>query len=189
METTESAVEMKSGEVPEPTGCRNCGKEPTEPGYKVALCQQCRNVLAQRPLPKTITGAGAVVGLALLIAFARFPEALSTGIAYERGHRAEARHDYQAAVTQYQRVTARFPNSTQALGRLCVASFHAGQLDVTVDTLDQLKDREVSKELADEVKPIVGQLDALAKAMDKQESKGKARANVATPGAQGGAKP
>ncbi|MBV9467809.1 MAG: hypothetical protein JO316_00200 [Abitibacteriaceae bacterium] len=164
--------EVESAE--DSVGCRNCQQPEIEPGYNFSLCRSCREQMAQRPLPQWIRGTAALVGVVLLLAFIRFPASLSAGIAFDRGHRAETSQHYTEAVTQYQKVVTRFPDSTPVLVRLCVVSFHAGQLDVTAHTLNKLQGRELSKEQADEVYTVSDKLEALVKQIEKLDKIGQA---------------
>jgi hypothetical protein len=139
----------------EAEGCKNCGK-PAEPGgYRLPLCASCRDVFARRPLPLWITGVSVLLLLALVLALTRFPPALRAGIAYERGRRAEEAGSYAPAVNEYRQVVDTYPDSTQALGRLAVAAYHARRAPELFFALQRLSGREVSRELAEELNPIM----------------------------------
>lgn len=163
--TAEVVDEAAEAEV---AGCRSCGKPEIEAGYRFSLCAECRNTMARRPLPRWIIATTALVGCVLAVAFLLFPASLSAGVAFERGQRAEASHNYREAMTQYEKVVRRFPNSTPALGRLCVAAFRAGQYDLAAAAVDRLEGRKTSEKLADEINPIVEQLSDIFKKAEKQ---------------------
>jgi hypothetical protein len=97
--------------------------------------------------------------LALLFALTRFPPALRAGIAYERGHRAEEAGNYSPAVTEYQKVVDTYPDSTQALGRLAVVAYHARRGRELEFALRHLAGREASRELGQELAPIMNDLE------------------------------
>lgn len=166
-ENTETDADETAAE-PEVAGCRSCGKSEIEDGYRFALCAECRDTMARRALPKWIIATAALVGCVLAVAFLLFPASLSAGVAFERGHRAEARHHDREAMTQYLKVVRRFPKSTPALGRLCVAAFHAGQYDLAAAAVDKLQGRKTSEKLANEINPIVEQLTDIFKQAEKE---------------------
>jgi hypothetical protein len=142
----------------ETNGCKNCGGPPEEGGYELRLCATCRDTLSQRPLPVWIWGVFGVVVLVLLAALARFPASVSAGVAFARGRRAEAAGDYPMAVSEYQKVADRFPDSTLALARLGIAHYRAGHVAEAVRALRALGGRETSKKLAREVNEVGGEL-------------------------------
>lgn len=49
-ENTEAIDETPA--EPSVAGCRSCGNSEIEGGYRCALCAECRDTMARRPLPK-----------------------------------------------------------------------------------------------------------------------------------------
>jgi hypothetical protein len=143
----------------EAEGCKNCGQPAEEGKYKLPLCASCRDVFACRPLPLWISGVGVLLLLALVLALTLFPPALQAGIAYQRGHGLEEAGNYAAAVPEYRKVVETYPGSTQALARLAVTAYHARRGPELLFALRQLSGREVSHELADELNPIMDDLE------------------------------
>jgi hypothetical protein len=142
----------------ETNGCKNCGGLPEDGGYELSLCAPCRDTLCRRPLPVWIWGVFGVVVLVLLAALARFPASVSAGVAFERGRRAEKAGHYALAVSEYQKVTGCFPDSTLALARLGIAQYRAGNTAEAVGVFRELGGRKTSERLAGEVNQVGSEL-------------------------------
>jgi hypothetical protein len=145
--------------------CKNCGAPPEEGGYQLPLCPACRNQFANRPLPVWLTGAFVLVVAVVLFAMARFPAALESGIAFERGRRAEAAGNYTAATIEYRRVAERFPDSMSVLVRLGVSEYRAGNVPQAVLVLNRLSGRSGDEDAVHEVNQV---MDEIEQRLDKQ---------------------
>jgi Tetratricopeptide repeat len=144
-----------------PAACANCGDAAVEPGYELPLCSRCRTLLARRPFPVWIKISCVVLFGVLLVAGARSVPALRAGVAFERGREAEKRGDFAHAADYYAEVVDRFPESTEALARLAVTRFRAGQLPEAARVLDRLGGRKTSRKVAAEVNQVIQAFDAL----------------------------
>jgi hypothetical protein len=138
--------------------CQRCGSPPEEGGYPLCLCKDCRNQLSRRPLPIWLLASAVGIGLVTLFAMTQFPKALSAGIAFQRGKRAEVAGKHKRAADEYQVVVDRFPNSLQARARLGIARFKAGDLPAAFEEFKQLADRKLRGPLADEVNRLLAGL-------------------------------
>jgi hypothetical protein len=155
-------------QAPDPNTCGSCRQPHVERGYRSPLCSTCRTALARRPVPPWITGTGVLIAIMLAVALVKFPASLGAGLAYERGQRAERARDYARAVSEYERVVRRFPDSTEATARLGVAHFRAGHLLEAAVTLDKIGGRESpSKELASEVSQVWEEIEKKIKVEEK----------------------
>lgn len=150
------------------TVCRACGVEPFEPGHVAELCAGCRSKLANRPIPVGIRIAGYAVGAAALMAAALSPTSLTAGVAFERGRRAEEANDYAAAVKEYERVVARFPRSTLALGRMGISCFRDGQLQRAAAAFEKLGGRQADQKLVGEINQAIQEMEQLVDRLDQE---------------------
>jgi hypothetical protein len=152
-----------AGEPPaplDPSVCASCGQCP-EVGRSTPLCASCRSRLAARPLPSWIQTSAVALVVPFVVAIARFPAAISAGVAFERGKRAEATGAFPAAVAEYEKVVRQFPNSTLALAREGIAAFHAGEYRVAVDAFDAIGGRKASPDIVREVNDTIDQMKKL----------------------------
>jgi hypothetical protein len=143
----------------EPNTCNSCGGPPEEKGYQFPLCAACRDQFSNRPLPIWLT-AVFVLGVAVvLFALTRFPASLEAGIAFERGHRAEAAGRYAVAAAHYRRVAQRFPEATAVIVRLGVSEYRAGNLRQAVMALDRLSSKPGDEDTVREVNQVMDEIE------------------------------
>jgi hypothetical protein len=138
--------------------CHNCGGEP-EPGFKLALCPDCRKRLAKKPIPWSIKVAGTAVAAAVICALVRVPTSISGASAFERGQRDEARHRYQEAAAEYRTALNAFPDATLPLARLAIVEYRDGDYNNAAQTLHQLAGRKAGKELRAEVNSVIHEME------------------------------
>src|ERR1700730_13017498 len=129
--------------------CQNCGEE-AEPGFKLALCPDCRQRLVKKPIPWLIKVMGSAVAAALICALVRVPTSISGASAFERGQRDEALNKYHEAVAEYRRALNAFPDATLPLARLGIVEYRDGDYTSAVQTLHHLAGRKADKELCAE---------------------------------------
>ena len=122
-------------------GCRSCGVV-REAGYAFPLCASCRTILVNRPFPRSIHIASAVVLVALATALSQSPKTLRAGIAFERGQARESAGAYHLAVSEYRRVAEAFPDSTLVLARLAINLKRTGHEAEASVILQRLAGRE-----------------------------------------------
>jgi hypothetical protein len=150
--------------VSESEACKNCGEAAAEGGYKQLLCASCRDTFARRPLPSWIRGSSVAISLVVLFALARFPLALKADLAFERGNRASAAGNYRLATAEYGIAAAQYPDSLRILPLLAIASYRAGDWEVTAASLRKLSGRELTPGEAAELNQIVHEMDQKMKA-------------------------
>ena len=142
--------------------CARCHSPEVEPGYAVALCAPCRDLLARRPFPTWIAACGAAAVLTALVCSVLAIPSFRAGSQFERGRDAEKRGDFAAAASHYRQVVDRFPDSTKALARWGIAAARAGRLDDAAIAFRRLSGRKLPRELAEEVNQTMDALDAAA---------------------------
>ena len=77
-----------------------------------------------------------------------------------RAQLGEQRGEFAPAADFYGQVVERFPESTEALARLAVARFRAGQLPEAARVLDRLRGRKTSRKTAADVNQVIQALNA-----------------------------
>jgi len=141
----------------EPQKCAGCEGSP-QPGYKLALCQQCRTKLARKPVPVAIKCAGVAVAIALAFSVIRIPSSMQGAIAFELGQRYEAQSDYKGAVAEYQKAVDAFPDSTLAIARLGIVEYRLGNFSNAAGTLSKLAGRKTDAALVSEVNFVIREI-------------------------------
>lgn len=131
--------------------CKACGQPFEERGYQFPLCEKCRTILANRPLPKIVKAAFLCVLIILILSFTKFPDSLKAGIAFEKGRMAEDMGHFEIAALQYKKVVEYFPNSDLALARLGIAQYKSGKFPEATRIFSLLSGRSISKELTEEI--------------------------------------
>jgi tetratricopeptide (TPR) repeat protein len=135
-----------------PERCNNCGGQP-QPGFRLALCHDCRQKLAKKPIPGLIKLAGLAVCGVVVFALARVPNSLSGAIAFERGHRDEAQRKYHEAIAEYRSASTAFPDAELPLERLGIVEYKVGDFRGATQTFNHLAGRKVP--LTEEVKGVI----------------------------------
>jgi lipoprotein NlpI len=104
-----------------------------------------------------------VLVVPLAIAILQFPSALTAGIAFERGQRADANGAFDLAVVEYSKVVERFPTSTLAVARKGIAAFHARQYQVAAEAFNIIAGRDASPEIVREVNNAIDEMKKVAR--------------------------
>lgn len=138
--------------------CKLCGQPPEE-AYTMALCADCRTRLARRPLPVWIVIAAALIFALFAYSMTRVPTAITAAAAFERGRKDEAQQKYREAEAEYKKVAARFPDSTEAVARLGIAAYRAGDVREAALAFQSLEGRQASKELTSEVNAVLSEME------------------------------
>lgn len=154
----------------DPNVCAECGAPPEQGGYTLPLCPNCRTKMASLPLPGWAVTSVFAVAIVLILAFSRFSSALEAGVAFERGQRAEAAGQCQAARDQYQQVVAHYPNSTLALVRLAVTQCESMDVAGADATLQKLEGRSASEETIAELNGAVARME-MKRSIQRQRQK------------------
>ncbi|MHB1001630.1 MAG: hypothetical protein ACYC27_20515 [Armatimonadota bacterium] len=146
-------TDEEQGKYP-PDRCANCGDYPEKGDYKLLLCKQCRDSLANRSFPAWINASALVLILIFIYSLITFPPAINTAIAFERGKRAEASNDYKTAVSEYTKICSKYPKSTEPYIRLSVVQYKSGNLREADRILSLLEGSYVSEEQTIELNQV-----------------------------------
>jgi len=135
---------------PPPVVCAKCGGTPIETGHVAPLCIACRDTLVRRPLPLWLRILTVCTLLLVIGSTIAGIEPFRAAINLKRGERAEQRQDYATAYAAYQKVPAKYADSTRVLIRLAYAAYHTGHDADLRRILRALEGRSASKaEIAD----------------------------------------
>src|ERR1700733_11280666 len=84
--------------------CANCGNPAILKEYPSKLCSECRDKFIRFPVPKWLWIFAAALGVILLFSLFTLPKNISTGIALEKGKKAEKQHSYLTAQKEFEKV-------------------------------------------------------------------------------------
>ncbi|RFM28573.1 tetratricopeptide repeat protein [Deminuibacter soli] len=104
--------------------CVNCGCEGVIPGYRHALCGDCRSYFVRFPIPRWVQLFGAAVLLLLALALTQFPKRFSAALSLQRAKQAIQQKKYVTAQRRLQDVVADQPGCLDAKKYLAVAAFY-----------------------------------------------------------------
>src|ERR1043166_7426539 len=144
------------------SACKLCGQPPEE-AYTMALCADCRTKLTRPPFPLWIIAASVLILLLLVYSMTQAPAAITAAVAFERGRKDEARREYREAEQEYKKVVTRFPESTEAVARLGISAWRAGDPREAAQAFESLEGRQASKELTAEVNGVISEMEARLK--------------------------
>jgi len=105
-------------------GCVSCGNPAVLKGYPTALCGECREKFIKFPVPKWLWAFAGALGIVLLFALSQLPRNIFTGIALEKGKKAENLHRFSTAQKEFEKVVAKEPAYIEAQGHLMKAAFY-----------------------------------------------------------------
>jgi hypothetical protein len=131
--------------------CKRCFAPAVRDDHETPLCAACRKSLTKYCLPKWALACCAVVGVTMVYSLMLLPGSMKPAVLFERGRRAEAARDFQAAVAQYRLVQQRYPKSTTILGRIGICQCKMQDVAGAMDTLKLLNGQGVTPGLADEL--------------------------------------
>lgn len=109
---------------PQDKGCLNCGNPAVLHEFPTKLCSECREKFIRFPVPKWIWAFAGGIGLVVVFALFSFSGNLSTGIALERGKKAEHDHRYKTAQREFEKVTAAVPGYLEGQAHLMMTAFN-----------------------------------------------------------------
>jgi hypothetical protein len=138
--------------------CENC-QGTSEPGYRLALCPQCRQKLARKPIPLVIKIAGLAILVALAFALTRLPGSMLGAVAFERGQRAEAQGNYNGASAEYRKAADAFPGATLPMARLGIVRYQAGDHSEAARIFSYLAGRKSDPNLTAEVNGVITKME------------------------------
>lgn len=142
--------------------CQSCATPTIEPDYAFPLCTHCRDNLSRPSLPGWVWTVAVAALLMVALALGRFPRAVDSALAFERGQRAERSRHYVTALHQYEKALAAYPDSTLILARACIARYHDSDYPGTIKDFERLEGREVdSQKLKSEVEGVMDSLAVL----------------------------
>lgn len=125
------------------------------------LRDNSRKMFNGRQVPSWVKAAVFLLIAVLLYSFTVLPSAIKTGIAYERGNKAQREKRHITAIREYEKVVKRYPDFTPVLARLAVSYFYSERINECSRLLERIADREVTGSLAEEVNGIVGKLSVM----------------------------
>lgn len=147
---------MNKEDIFEPWPCKECRKNPPEPGYEYPLCPSCREKLRNRPFPIWVTIVIIIIVALMSYSASKFPIVLKAGQAQKAAKKAEERNDYQSAIVEYQKVLALFPESDRHKEGLAICYIKTGETKKALDVLFSIKNKlnsaHVLKELGFKIK-------------------------------------
>lgn len=149
--------------------CKNCGNV-AEEGYIMPLCSECRDTFSKKPIPFWLKGVGALVIIIFILALLKFPQALSLGISYEKGQKAEQSGNYAEAEKDYKVIIDAYPDSDEITARFGISAYKNGDIAAALVSFQKLDGKDLDKDLVDEINPIVENLNSKLKNM-KTENK------------------
>ncbi|QUH19679.1 tetratricopeptide repeat protein [Alkaliphilus sp. B6464] len=139
--------------------CKNCNSPNVEEGYNLALCRECREEFVRRPIPLWVKGFIIILISTFIAGIMRFPQTLISGIAYERGKKAETAHKYKTAMEEYEKALEQYPDSTLILAKLAVTYYHNNKIEEVINTIDIIAGRDLDEQdLVEEVNEIMDKI-------------------------------
>ena len=135
--------------------CKVCKVRLPEPGYDYRLCAQCRRELINRPYPSWIKGFMVIVVLLILLSSYYLPTALQAGYAFRVAKKAEANHDYPAAIEQYQKILAVYPQSQKHQARLAICYLQTNDTKKALPLILALDDKKLPDALITEINALI----------------------------------
>jgi tetratricopeptide (TPR) repeat protein len=108
----------------EQTGCAQCAAPDVLDGYPTRLCASCRDTFVKFPIPKWLWLFAGAIGVIVLFSLFTLPKNISTGIALEKGKKAERAHRYVTAQREFEKVVAAVPGYTEGRAHMMIASFY-----------------------------------------------------------------
>jgi tetratricopeptide (TPR) repeat protein len=127
-------------------GCKNCGSSIVEEGYKFNLCEDCRNKLSKRPVPKKIKIVFFIVIGLVIYSLMRFPTTMKGAIAYEKGNQAEEQKKYFTALEEYQKASEQYTSSGDIISKIIIAEYYNGNYSKVIDLLIALEGTTIDSE-------------------------------------------
>jgi len=152
---------MSEQEDNEQALCKACKQNAPEPTHVFPLCQQCRQLLTNRPYPKWIKVMVVLVALLMVYSAAKFPTSIAAGTAQRAGKVAEAGADYAAAVLYYQKVLSLFPASEEHKARLAICYIKIGEVLKAREIVKNLNEKSLSKSVVAELNSTIQSLPKL----------------------------
>ncbi|HSC40307.1 MAG TPA: hypothetical protein VLD19_20630 [Chitinophagaceae bacterium] len=138
----------------EQTGCANCAAPDVLDGYPTRLCASCRDTFVKFPIPKWLWLFAGAIGVIVLFSLFTLPKNISTGIALEKGKKAERAHRYVTAQREFAKVVNAVPGYTEGHAHMMIASFYNDDYSSFLQTYKalqnvQIEDKELFARLQD----------------------------------------
>ncbi len=137
--------------------CKDCEARIPEPGYDYQLCSQCRQAMINRPYPSWIKAFMVIVVLLIGLSSYYLHTAVKAGYAFRVAKKAEANRDYPAAIAQYQKILAVFPESQEHSARLAICYIKANETQKALPLILALDEKKLSSSLIDELNALIDQ--------------------------------
>ena len=120
----ENNVLTEAQDTQQQHGCVNCGNPAIVHGFPTKLCHECREAFIKFPIPKWLWLFAAALGIVLLFSLFTLPKNIATGIALEKGKKAEMQHRYISAQKEFAKVVEKEPAYIEGQGHLMKAAFY-----------------------------------------------------------------
>ena len=138
--------------------CKVCNRNPPDPSFTFPLCSGCRRLLIKRPYPVWIKGFIVLIGCMLLYSALKFPHTFKACTAQKAGKAAEAQHNYAAAISEYQKILAIFPQSHEHKARLAVCLLRSGEVGQASAIIKTIDEKSLSKDVITELNFLISRL-------------------------------
>lgn len=173
---------MENNQLDETSGnqrevCAGCGSPAIEKGYPTKLCAECREKYIRFPVPKWLWAFAAGIGVVLLFSLSTISRNISTGIAYEKGKKAEKLHRYVTAQREFEKVVAKQPDYVEGQGHLAKAAFYNLDLATFGKAINTIANKTIQDEnLVSTLEKLVTEAgnyyarDTLQKLIDRYDS-------------------
>jgi len=138
---------MEQPELPErdaaSKGCINCGHPIIEAGYPNPLCSDCRQQLIKYPIPLAVKLFAAAIVLVMLYSLTKLPRNFSAIAHFERGLKAEKRHDFTTARQEFDKALVKMPGQLKAKCHLMIAAYEEMDFNTVYKLSNELSGQEI----------------------------------------------
>ena len=118
--------------------CANCSHPIIEPGFKTALCSDCRALFIKFPIPVWVKFFGGLIVLLVAFSMINLPKNISTAMHFDRGVDAISAKKYLTATRELSGIVKKEPEFTEAKEHLAIAAFYNGDLPLFSELMKQL---------------------------------------------------
>lgn len=135
-------------------GCKCCGSPIIQEGYNLDLCEECRNNLAKRPIPKKFAFLAAGILVILVISLLKFPSYLNAGVEFKKAQKAIDNRNYVTAMNYYEKTVdedANYENKIQ----LMELYYYNGYISEAYDIYESLVGKELKEDSYDRATEVM----------------------------------
>ena len=136
--------------------CASCGSPDVLHNYPTKLCPECRERFIKFPVPKWLWLFAGAIGLIVLFSLFTLPKNIATGVALEKGKKAEQDHRYMTAQKEFEKVVQKVPGYMEGNAHLMIAAFYNNDFDTFRKMGEKLGGHEMEdKPLADRINELM----------------------------------